>query len=106
VQVSILSLVRDAASRLPGGAGTRSDFVLLLYDSQYVIEGLPEKDVILSVSGALDRLQHETTGGGPCVEYDASRKVSVPPYLVQCSPDVCFVMHIAPTESRTPWSHE
>jgi hypothetical protein len=102
VQVSILSLVRDAASRLPGGAGTRSDFVLLLYDSQYVIEGLPEKDVILSVSGALDRLQHEATGGGPCVEYDASRKVIVPhTFCSAVRMCVSLSMHIAPTESRT-----
>lgn len=36
--VSILSLARDAASRLPGGLGSRADIVVLLRDSQFVLD--------------------------------------------------------------------
>lgn len=77
-QVSILSLVRDAAARMPGGAGTRADFILLLRDSQYFVEDAPDREVVLSVSGALDRLQHETSNNGPCIEYDNARRVGHP----------------------------
>lgn len=75
--------MRDAAARLPGGAGTRADFILLLRDSQYLVEEAPDREVVLSVSGALDRLQHETSNNGPCIEYDPARRVgpslSLPP---------------------------
>jgi hypothetical protein len=34
-QVTILSLVRDSAARLPGGLGTKQDVVTLFRQSQY-----------------------------------------------------------------------
>ena len=37
--VTVLTLVRDAVSRLPNGEGTRPDIVELLRDSQYLLEG-------------------------------------------------------------------
>ncbi|KAL0347247.1 UNVERIFIED_CONTAM: Nuclear factor related to kappa-B-binding protein [Sesamum calycinum] len=65
-QFSLLSLVRDAAARLPGGMGTRADICDLIRDSQYVIENIPEKTVKQIVSGALDRLHCEVD---PSVAY-------------------------------------
>ncbi|KAK6161888.1 hypothetical protein DH2020_001729 [Rehmannia glutinosa] len=65
-QFLLLSLVRDAAARMPGGTGTRADICDLIRDSQYVIENIPEKTVNQIMSGALDRLQTEFD---PCVEY-------------------------------------
>ncbi|KAK6161877.1 hypothetical protein DH2020_001718 [Rehmannia glutinosa] len=53
---SLLSLVRDAATRMPESMGTRADICDLIRDSQYVIENIPEKTVNQIVSGALDRL--------------------------------------------------
>ncbi|XP_011094775.1 uncharacterized protein LOC105174384 [Sesamum indicum] len=65
-QFSLLSLVRDAATRLPGGMGTRADICDLIRDSQYVIENISEKTVKQIVSGALDRLHCEVD---PSVAY-------------------------------------
>eukprot|EP00884_Botryococcus_braunii_P002991 jgi/Botrbrau1/12693/Bobra.67_1s0057.1 len=59
------------------GFPSAADFVLLVHDSQYLVEGAAEREVILSVSGALDRLQHETSNNGPCIEYDPTRRVWV-----------------------------
>ncbi|KAJ1617593.1 hypothetical protein T492DRAFT_893425 [Pavlovales sp. CCMP2436] len=58
--VTILTLVRDAAARLPDGVGTRADVSELLRDSQFV------------VSGALDRLHYEKD---TCVKYEPERKL-------------------------------
>ncbi|KAG8376483.1 hypothetical protein BUALT_Bualt09G0068200 [Buddleja alternifolia] len=63
---SLLSLVRDAAARLPHGMGTRADICSLIRDSQFIVDDIPEKTVKQLVSGALDRLQSELD---PCVEY-------------------------------------
>uniref|UniRef100_T1III0 DEUBAD domain-containing protein n=1 Tax=Strigamia maritima TaxID=126957 RepID=T1III0_STRMM len=69
--VTILSLVRDAASRLPNGEGTRADICELLKDSQYLAV-TADSQVHTVVSGALDRLHYEKD---PCVKYDVNRKL-------------------------------
>ena len=70
--VTLLSLVRDAAARLPNGEGTRSDIVQLLKDSQYLLPSVSDQQVNQIVSGALDRLHYEKD---PCVKYDVNRKL-------------------------------
>jgi hypothetical protein len=70
--VTILSLVRDAASRLMDGVGTRADICDLLKDSQYINESLSDSQINNIVSGALDRLHYEKD---PCVKYDLQRKL-------------------------------
>lgn len=69
--VTILSLVRDAAARLPNGEGTRSDICELLKDSQY-LSAASDQQIHTVVSGALDRLHYEKD---PCVKYDVNRKL-------------------------------
>ena len=69
--VTLLSLVRDAAARLPNGEGTRADICELMKDSQYLAPGA-EASLHSVVSGALDRLHYEAD---PCVKYDSTRKV-------------------------------
>ncbi|KAI5016923.1 hypothetical protein ZWY2020_037301 [Hordeum vulgare] len=72
--VTILCLVRDAASRLPGRTGTRADVCTLLKDSQYLNEEESNKEAAVNqvVSGALDRLHYERD---PCVLYDNDKKL-------------------------------
>ncbi|CAG2163579.1 unnamed protein product [Oppiella nova] len=70
--VTLLSLVRDAAARLPNGEGTRADICELLKDSQYLLPTISDQQVNGIVSGALDRLHYEKD---PCVKYDVNRKV-------------------------------
>ncbi|GFY99217.1 hypothetical protein Acr_13g0006180 [Actinidia rufa] len=72
--VTILCLVRDAASRLPGSIGTRADVCTLLRDSQYIVEDVSDAQVNQVVSGALDRLHYERD---PCVQFDGERKLWV-----------------------------
>ncbi|CAN1145682.1 Nuclear factor related to kappa-B-binding protein [Linum perenne] len=72
--VTILCLVRDAASRLPGSIGTRADVCTLIRDSQYIVEEVPDAQVNQVVSGALDRLHYERD---PCVQFDGERKLWV-----------------------------
>ena len=72
--VTILSLVRDAVSRLPNGEGTRADIVELVRDSQYLIDNIETASLTSTVSGALDRLQNETDAP---VKYDNNRKIWV-----------------------------
>lgn len=69
--VTILCIVRDAASRLIGGRGTRADICDLLRDSQYVLEDAQYQQLNLVVSGALDRLHYEESAP---VKYDAETK--------------------------------
>ncbi|KAG8183464.1 hypothetical protein JTE90_002846 [Oedothorax gibbosus] len=69
--VTILSLVRDSAARLPNGEGTRADICELLKDSQYLAPA-SEQQIHTVVSGALDRLHYEKD---PCVKYDVNRKL-------------------------------
>lgn len=69
--VTILCIVRDAASRLPGGRGTRADICDLLRDSQYIREGATYQQLNTVVSGALDRLHYEESAP---VKYDAEHK--------------------------------
>ncbi|KAF6993303.1 hypothetical protein CFC21_010217 [Triticum aestivum] len=72
--VTILCLVRDAASRLPGRTGTRADVCTLLKDSQYLNHAESNKEAAVNqvVSGALDRLHYERD---PCVLYDNDKKL-------------------------------
>ena len=72
--VTILSLVRDAVSRLPNGEGTRADIVELLQDSQFLSDNIETASLTSTVSGALDRLQNETDAP---VKYDNNRKIWV-----------------------------
>lgn len=72
--VTILCLVRDAASRLPGSIGTRADVCTLIRDSQYIVEDVTDAQVNQVVSGALDRLHYERD---PCVLFDGERKLWV-----------------------------
>ncbi|XP_021716250.1 uncharacterized protein LOC110684147 [Chenopodium quinoa] len=72
--VTILCLVRDAASRLPGSIGTRADVCTLIRDSQYIVEDVTDSQVNQIVSGALDRLHYERD---PCVQFDGERKLWV-----------------------------
>ncbi|KFM58694.1 Nuclear factor related to kappa-B-binding protein, partial [Stegodyphus mimosarum] len=69
--VTILSLVRDSAARLPNGEGTRADICELLKDSQYLAPA-SDQQIHTVVSGALDRLHYEKD---PCVKYDVNRKL-------------------------------
>ena len=70
--ITILSLVRDAAARLPDGVGTRADICELLKQSQYINEDIPDDKLSNIVSGALDRLHYEED---PCVKYDNEKKL-------------------------------
>ncbi|GMI81816.1 NUCLEAR FACTOR KAPPA-B-BINDING-LIKE PROTEIN 1 [Hibiscus trionum] len=72
--VTILCIVRDAASRLPGSIGTRADVCTLIRDSQYIVEDVSDAQVNQVVSGALDRLHYERD---PCVQFDGERKLWV-----------------------------
>lgn len=49
-QATVLSLVRDAASRLPKGMGTRSDVCALLRDSQYIIQETSDAQVRMAAN--------------------------------------------------------
>eukprot|EP00117_Sycon_ciliatum_P015660 scpid69541/ scgid4692/ Nuclear factor related to kappa-B-binding protein; DNA-binding protein R kappa-B; INO80 complex subunit G len=72
--VTILSIVRDAAARLPNGEGTRAEICVLVRDSQYIAPSATDQSVHTVVSGALDRLHYEKD---PCVRYDSNRKLWV-----------------------------
>ncbi|XP_020583349.1 uncharacterized protein LOC110026662 isoform X2 [Phalaenopsis equestris] len=72
--VTVLCLVRDAASRLPGSVGTRADVCTLIRDSQYIVEDVTDAQINQVVSGALDRLHYERD---PCVQFDGERKLWV-----------------------------
>lgn len=77
--VTILTLVRDSAARLPNGEGTRGDICELLKDSQFLSPGVTDAQLNVVVSGALDRLHSEKD---PCVKYDVNRKIWI--YLHRC----------------------
>lgn len=70
--VTILTLVRDSAARLPNGEGTRGEICELLKDSQFLAPGVTDAQINVVVSGALDRLHSEKD---PCVKYDVNRKL-------------------------------
>lgn len=69
--VTILCIVRDAASRMPHNRGTRADICELLRDSQYLREGATFQQLNTVVSGALDRLHYENNAP---VQYDSEVK--------------------------------
>jgi len=69
---TLLALVRDAAARLPGGEGSRTDVCELLKESTFVIDGANDAQISTVASGALDRLQSEQDA---CVRYDGERKL-------------------------------
>lgn len=70
--LTILCLIRDAASRLPDGVGTRADVCQLARDSGYIVDSISDSQINSVVSGALDRLHYEKD---PCVKYDSDRKL-------------------------------
>lgn len=70
--VTILTLARDAAARLPNGVGTRADICELVKESQYISEDLPEEKLSSTISGALDRLHYMEDA---CVKYDSEKKL-------------------------------
>lgn len=70
--ITILSIVRDAASKLPNGSGTRADISQLLRESQFIVENISDSKLSNIVSGALDRLHYEHD---PCVRYDPENKM-------------------------------
>jgi len=70
--VTILSLVRDAAAKLPRGFGTRNDICELLKESQFINNEIGEDKISSVVSGALDRLHYEKD---PCVRFDTNKKL-------------------------------
>jgi nuclear factor related to kappa-B-binding protein len=72
--ITILGLVRDAASRLPGSIGTRADVCTLIRDSQFIVDDVADEKVSEVVSEALDRLHYEQD---PCVKFDSVRKLWV-----------------------------
>ncbi|GLT92457.1 hypothetical protein SLE2022_102940 [Rubroshorea leprosula] len=69
--ITVLSLVRDAAARLPDGVGTRADVCILMRDSQYIVEDISEEQLTQVVSGGLDRLHYESD---PCVQFDGETR--------------------------------
>jgi len=70
--VTLLSLVRDAVSRLPNGEGSRMDILHLIKHSQFLVPDPDPKSLSSSLSSALDRLQNEPE---PCVAFDSIKKV-------------------------------
>lgn len=70
--LTLLSLTRDAAARLPDGVGTRADICQLVRDSQFIVETASDTQISNLISGALDRLHYEKD---PCVKYDTERKL-------------------------------
>lgn len=69
--VTILCIVRDAASRLPHSRGTRADICEMVRDSQYLRAGATFAQLNSVVSGALDRLHYEEDAP---VKYDGDAK--------------------------------
>jgi len=69
--VTILCLVRDAASRMTNGVGTRHEICDLLRESQFIREGANSVQLNTVVSGALDRLHYEKD---PCVKFVSEGK--------------------------------
>lgn len=65
--MTLLSLVRDAAARLPGGVGSRTDVCELMRESAYVVAGVNDAQLATAASGTLDRLQGEEDS---CLRYD------------------------------------
>ncbi|KAG8473010.1 hypothetical protein CXB51_034920 [Gossypium anomalum] len=70
--ITVLSLVRDGAARLPDRMGTRADVCVLIRDLQYIVEEIPNEQLNQVVSGALDRLHYQHD---PCVRFNAEKKL-------------------------------
>jgi hypothetical protein len=70
--ITLLSITRDAAARLPDGIGTRADICQLVRDSQFIVETISDSNISSLVSGALDRLHYEKD---PCVKFDIELKL-------------------------------
>ena len=58
-----LCLERDAADKLPGNIGTREDIGTLLRNSQYIAEGIPNREVNPVVQGDLNCLHYRDVFG-------------------------------------------
>ena len=73
--VSILTIVRDAAARLPDGIGTKQDCAELVKDSQWILPSALDDNILnMSVGGGLDRLQAEED---PMIRFDPVTKLWV-----------------------------
>ena len=73
--VSILSVVRDGVARLPDGVGTRLDVTELCKDSQWVVPGgMDENLMSMTIGGGLDRLQAEDD---PACRFDPATRLWV-----------------------------
>ncbi|TKS83020.1 Nuclear factor related to kappa-B-binding protein DNA-binding protein R kappa-B [Collichthys lucidus] len=91
--VTILSLVRDAAARLPNGEGTRAEICELLKDSQFLAPDVTSAQVNTVVSGALDRLHYEKD---PCVKYDIGRKLWIYLHRSRSQEEFAFSLCLPP----------
>lgn len=69
--VTLVSLVRDAASRLPHGCGTRAAICNLLLESQFIGEDVTFEQANKSMSKALDRLRIDVDQP---IKFDNTRK--------------------------------
>ena len=70
--VNLLSLVRDAAAKLPNSVGTRTEICTIVQESQYFNCEIDADRMYTIVSGALDRLHYENN---PCVKFDSKTKM-------------------------------
>lgn len=95
--VTILSLVRDAAARLPNGEGTRADICELLKDSQFLAPAT-DSQIHTVVSGALDRLHYEKD---PCVKYDVNRKMWIYLHRNRTEEEYERIHHAQATAAKT-----
>ncbi|KAG9396545.1 Nuclear factor related to kappa-B-binding protein, NFRKB [Carpediemonas membranifera] len=72
-QATILSIVKEAAARLPDGYGTRHDVIMLVRNSQFFMaDQTGEGALAQTVGGALDRLHGEPD---KFLEFDAEDRV-------------------------------
>ena len=78
IQVTLMAIIRDAASRLPDNVGTRADVACLMMDSSYIASGVTLQlcltIYITKISKALDKLSKESD---PSVRWDKEKKLWV-----------------------------
>ena len=55
----LLCLERDAVAKFPGNVGTRKGIGTLLRSSQYIAEGISNRDVNPAVQGGLSLFHYE-----------------------------------------------
>ena len=94
--VTLLSLVRDAAARLPGGEGSRTDVCELLKESAHVISSVNDAQITSAASRA-------STGSGrswPARAGDAERKLWIYLHGSRSEADFCRAARAAGSASR------